>query len=202
MSADTKALENLIRTLLAERDSAANADLKKLIVEAIIESSAVFNFTQELNKIQASIYDLQVAFNTAQKAPKAPASKQGAAAPKAAATATATPTASVAKLNIMQYGKQELATNNDMLHEYEAKITEKDPKEVDRIKNLETVTSRKNDIEKRKAYAGEIYKAIKDNYPDIMKDLRTRHENWKNEQQKDEHPEKLETNDETPTASQ
>jgi hypothetical protein len=199
--ADTKALETLLRTVLAERDAAQNASLKKLITEAISESNEIFNHSMEINKMTAALHDLSVSVNSIQKAPKAPSSKQGVTATKVAggAAAPTTTSAPVAKLNIMQFGKQELATNNDLLHEYETKITEKDPKEIDRLKGLETVTSRKNDVEKRKAYVGELYKTIKDHYADtLMKDLKARHEKWKGEQQKDEHPEKLE---ETPAAT-
>lgn len=205
---DTTLLKNLIREILTERDEANNAQTKKLVQEGITSSMEFFNYGVELNKILAAINDLSISVNQGHKAPKAPSSKQGAAAKStgaAAGTAGAAGTtagASVAKLNIMQFGKQELSTNNELIREYEAKITEKDPKEIDRIKALDTITNKKNDVEKRKAYAGELYKAIKDNHEDIMKDLRMRHEKWKTEQQKDDHPEKLaEGGDATPAAA-
>lgn len=197
---DNEALRTLIKTLLDEREAHLSAVIKQAVVEGVASATEFYNNSIQLNRIDASLNDLTVAVSAIQKTPKAPSSKSGASAKAAGAASgaaattggAAATTAPASKLNIMQFSKQILSSNMDLVHEYEAKITEKDPKEIDTIKASDTITNKKSDTEKAKAYAGELYKAIKERYPDLMKDLRSRHEKSKTEQQKEEHPDKLE----------
>jgi hypothetical protein len=208
---NTKLIETLLKGIIADRDSVQIAALKEAVSETIkkemleikeTQNQELFQLSVQLNKINIAINDLALAQKTSvSKASKAPASRQAAAAGKTegAAAAAGSPAANASasdvigsKLNIMQYAKQELVKNVELLKEYEKKIDEKSPGETDRIKNLEVVTKKKDDTERTKAYAFEIYKYVKEKNEDIMKDLRSRHEKWKGEQQKEDHPAKLE----------
>lgn len=205
MSDNSKLLETMIKGILAERDSAQIAALKAVISEVVKkeiedvkdkQNDELFQVNCQLNNIVAAIHDLALTQkNSVTKTPKTPGSRQGTPAGTAATAGAAAATggdAANSKLNIMQYAKQELVKNVELLKDYEKKIDEKSPGETDRIRSLEVVSKKKDETEKTKAYAYEIYKYIKEKNEDLMKDLKSRHEKWKSEQKKDDHPAKLE----------